>query len=109
MNKLNAKLRLLRIKHNMTQQQVAQRLNCSVPAYSKLETGATDITGSRLIQLASIYNCGIDNIFTFGEPVDDSVERKIAELLNALREAKEELANMQQKIIKLYEEKYGAS
>jgi transcriptional regulator with XRE-family HTH domain len=109
MNKLNAKLRLLRIKHNMTQQQVAQRLNCSVPAYSKLETGATDITGSRLIQLASIYNCGIDKIFTFGEPVDDSVERKIAELLNALREAKEELANMQQKIIKLYEEKYGAS
>ncbi|MGN7205340.1 helix-turn-helix domain-containing protein [Pedobacter sp. SAFR-022] len=109
MTKLHAKLRLLRVKHNMTQQQVAVKLNCSVPAYSKLETGATDVTGSRLIQLAAIYNCGIDKIFTFGEPLDDSVERKIAELINELRKSKEELANLQHKIIKLYEEKYGTS
>lgn len=93
----------------MTQQQVALQLNCSVPAYSKLETGATDVTGSRLMQLAAVYNCAIGEIFKFGEPVDDSAERRIAELIKELRSSKEELANLQNKIIKLYEEKYGAS
>ena len=93
----------------MTQQQVAAQLNCSVPAYSKLETGATDVTGSRLMQLAAIYQCGIAEIFLFGEPRDDSSERKIEELIKELRKAKEDLANLQNKVIKLYEEKYGSS
>lgn len=109
MNTLHAKLKQLRIKHNMTQQQVALQLNCSVPAYSKLETGATDVTGSRLIQLAAIYKCQLPQIFLIGEPRDDSAERKIEELMKELRKSKEELAILQNKVIKLYEEKYGSA
>ena len=109
MSKLHAKLKQLRVKHNMTQQQVAMQLNCSVPAYSKLETGATDVTGTRLLQLALIYQCNIADIFMIGEPQDDSAERRIEELLIELSKSKQELANLQNKIIKLYEEKYRSA
>lgn len=91
----------------MTQQQVALRLNCSVPAYSKLETGATDVTGTRILQLASIYGIRPADIFLFNEPVDDSAQLKIAELSRQQAESISIVADLQRKLIGMYEDRNG--
>lgn len=101
--KIHLKLKGLRLHNGMTQQQVAVRLNCSVPAYSKLETGATDVTGTRLLQLAAIYGIRPADVFLFNEPVDDSAQRKIAELTRQQAESTRIVADLQRKVISFYE------
>lgn len=107
MVKIHVKLKGLRLNNGMTQQQVALRLNCSVPAYSKLETGATDVTGTRIIQLAAIYGIHPADIFLFNEPVDDSAQRKIAELSRQQAESISIVAELQRKLIGMYEDRNG--
>jgi transcriptional regulator with XRE-family HTH domain len=100
------KLKLLRQKHGLTQIQVSNKLNCSVPAYSKMETGSTDITDYRLRQLAELYKLRVSEIYNFGEPEDEAKQV----LINQLKEdsdAKSSLIlTLQRKVIQLYEEKY---
>ena len=100
------KLRMLRIKHGLTQLQVAEKLNCSVPAYSKLETGATDVTDTRLVQLAALYNTTVAEIYQYGEPVDDSAERKIEQLMLQIAKHGDVVLNLQRKLIEMYEDKH---
>lgn len=107
MMKIHLKLKGLRVHNGMTQQQVALRLNCSVPAYSKLETGATDVTGTRLLQLAAVYGIRPADIFLFNEPVDDSAQRKIAELSRQQAENIRIVADLQRKLIGMYEDRNG--
>lgn len=107
MIKINVNLKGLRLQNGMTQQQIASRLNCSVPAYSKLETGATDVTGTRLLQLAAIYGIHPSAIFLFNEPVDDSAQRKIAELSRQQSEHIRTVAELQRKLINWYERGNG--
>ncbi|MBB5438814.1 transcriptional regulator with XRE-family HTH domain [Pedobacter sp. AK017] len=51
---IGQKLRVLRKNRNWMQRDVAERLNISVPAYSKIECAQTEVTVSRLKQLALI-------------------------------------------------------
>jgi transcriptional regulator with XRE-family HTH domain len=107
MTKIHVQLKGLRLKHGMTQQQIAGLLNCSVPAYSKLETGATDVTGTRITQLAAIYGIHPADIHRFGEPVDDSLKRILAELREQHEEDLRSVAALQRKLISFYEGRNG--
>lgn len=107
MVKIHVQLKGLRLKYGKTQQQIAVMLNCSVPAYSKLETGATDVTGTRLTQLAAIYGIHPSDIHRFGEPVDDSMQRTIAELIRQHEEDQRTVAELQRKLISFYEGRNG--
>ena len=54
-NYLSENLRLLRMRMKYTQQQVADFLKISQPAYVKYENGATDVSMENLERLASLY------------------------------------------------------
>ena len=99
-------IKYLRMKHGFTQQQVADKLNCSVPAYSKLETGATDVTHSRLRQLSGVYNMMIYQIYQHAEPVDNSLVEKNKQLTEKVQEQQATISTLQKKIIELYEDKH---
>ncbi len=53
--KIGNKLRLLRTEKGLRQEDMAEKLNLSVSAYAKLERGETDITLSRIEQIAGYY------------------------------------------------------
>ncbi len=101
--KINAKLKSLRLQHGLTQQQVAQKLHCSVPAYSKVETGATDITGERLLLLAEIYGIPVWEILKVGEQIEDEAGKTIEDLTERVRAGQEAIASLQGKLIFMYE------
>jgi transcriptional regulator with XRE-family HTH domain len=51
MQDLGRKIKLMRQQNGWSQGDVAKRLDISVPAFSKIETGVTDINLSRLEQI----------------------------------------------------------
>lgn len=50
----------LRIDHDMTQQQIADLLECKREVYRRYEKGIREIPIWALIKLAKYYNCSVD-------------------------------------------------
>lgn len=55
-----ARLKNLREDNDLTQKQLAARLQCSQRTYSDYETGKVGISAEILVRLANIYNTSID-------------------------------------------------
>ncbi|TDO20068.1 helix-turn-helix domain-containing protein [Pedobacter duraquae] len=107
MGPICSKLKLLRLQHQFTQVQIAEKLNCSIPAYSKMETGSTDVNTARLYQIAAVYNIDVYEIFLAGEDFKHDYMERITALQAELNVKKDEIFSMQQKLIRLYESERG--
>jgi transcriptional regulator with XRE-family HTH domain len=86
-----------------SQNEMANRLNISVPAYSKIETGLTDVRLSRLEQLAQLFNCHMGQLLTIdgiclGDITEFEATRK------KLIEREVELMLLQKRVIQLYQQ-----
>ncbi|ASU35243.1 helix-turn-helix domain-containing protein [Mucilaginibacter xinganensis] len=97
-------IRAIRHQRGWSQEEVANRLGISIPAFSKIETGVTDINLSRLEQIANIYEVNVINLLALdAEGTEPQVSHlTIAQKKIVDREA--EIANLQRKVILLYEE-----
>ena len=97
-------IRTLRHQRGWSQEDVANRLGISIPAFSKIETGVTDINLSRLEQIANIYEVNVVQLFALDvEEAEPQLSNlNIAQKKISDREA--EIANLQRKVILLYEE-----
>ncbi|MDB5286488.1 MAG: transcriptional regulator [Mucilaginibacter sp.] len=98
-------IRTLRHQHNWSQEDVANRLGISIPAFSKIETGVTDINLSRLEQIANIFEVSVVNILSLEyveQPNIQNTSLNITQKKLVDREA--EIVNLQRKVILLYEE-----
>lgn len=54
------RLRDLREDNDMTQKQLARKLNMSQTGYSKYETGENDVPTRVLLELADLYHTSVD-------------------------------------------------
>ncbi len=104
MNALGKKIRLLRHQRGWSQEDVARQLDISIPAFSKIETGITDVNLSRLDQISRLFGLTVVQLLA----TDDSDEEKayVAELSAANRKLQErnaEVIDLQKKVIELYE------
>ncbi|MDQ7947660.1 MAG: helix-turn-helix transcriptional regulator [Pedobacter sp.] len=86
MNLLGQKIKKLRQEKNVNQASIAKEMGISLPAYSKIETGKTDVNISRLEQLASIHKIDIGEFFCDG-------------LKEQLKEKDEQIAILKDKLI----------
>ena len=97
-------IRTLRHKRGWSQEEVANRLGISIPAFSKIETGVTDINLSRLEQIANIYEVNVVNLLSLEI---EEAEPQVSNLTIAqkkINDREAEIANLQRKVILLYEE-----
>ena len=78
MKTLGKKIRLLRHQKGWSQEDVAKRLDISIPAFSKIETGITDINLSRLEQISNLFEMTVVQLLTFNESEQKKVEAFIA-------------------------------
>lgn len=105
MKTLGKKIRLLRHQKGWSQEDVAKRLNISIPAFSKIETGITDINLSRLEQIARLFEMTVVALLTFNETEQQAQFTSELEAVNKrLREREREVIELQKKIIELYED-----
>lgn len=105
MKTLGKKIRLLRHQKGWSQEEVARRLEISIPAFSKIETGITDINVSRLEQVAKLFDMNVVQLLTYNEEEGLPVYSSQLENLNQkLVERDQEVIELQKKVIELYEE-----
>ncbi|HEX8609326.1 MAG TPA: helix-turn-helix transcriptional regulator [Pedobacter sp.] len=105
MNTIGKNIRQLRQKKSWSQGEVAKRLSISIPAFSKIETGITDINISRLDQIATLFEVStMDIISKEGENPQSLNSEEINKLKEKLSQREEEIIKLQKKVIDLYEE-----
>jgi len=105
MKTLGKKIRLLRHQKGWSQEDVAKRLDISIPAFSKIETGITDINLSRLEQISKLFEMTVVQLLTYND--NEQQEKYVSELENIskrLQEREAEVIELQKKIIDLFEE-----
>jgi transcriptional regulator with XRE-family HTH domain len=97
-------IKTLRIKRQWTQKNVADRVGISIPAYSKIETGFTNINLSRLVQIADVFKVDLVSLFlTKGQSRPEKKGNDYA-LQEKLLNQEAEISNLQRKLIELYED-----
>jgi transcriptional regulator with XRE-family HTH domain len=100
-------IRTLRHQHGWSQEDIANRLGISIPAFSKIETGVTDVNLSRLEQIANIYEVSLIQLF---EAYNEQSEPQILNdsiIQNKFNNQETEIVSLQRKVIELYEELRG--
>ena len=97
-------IRILRHQHGWSQEDVAKRLGISIPAFSKIETGVTDINLSRLEQIANIYEIDVVQLLSLNMEEAEPEPSSLSILQKKLNDRESEIANLQRKVILLYEE-----
>ncbi|WP_354330223.1 helix-turn-helix transcriptional regulator [Pedobacter sp. CG_S7] len=105
MNYIGKNIRRLRQNKGWSQSQVAAQLKISVPAFSKIETGITDINISRLIQIAALFNVPTTGILAedTGSP-DIAKTNELNDIKAKLHDRDEEVNELQKRLINMYEE-----
>lgn len=105
MKTLGKKIRLLRHQKGWSQEEVAKRLDISIPAFSKIETGITDINLSRLEQIAVLFEMSVVQLLTYNEVDQDQKNASELESINKkLMDRETEVIDLQKKVIELFEE-----
>jgi len=99
-------IRNLRQQYGWSQGDIANRLGISVPAFSKIETGVTDVNLSRLEQIASVFSVPLVKLLddNHQEQEDDSQQQEVDAVVQRLMCRENEISALQKKVIVLYEE-----
>jgi len=105
MNTIGNNIKRLRQKMGWSQGQAAKKLNISIPAFSKIETGLTEINIKRLHQIAELFKVSTVDILS---KQDEHPMLMDAEKINGLKarisEKEGEIIKLQKRIIELFEE-----
>ena len=104
MNSIGKNIKWLRQSRNWSQEQVATKLGITAPAFSKIESGFTDINFSRLDQIAQLFGLSAVELITYHNQEEQKKYNSELQQLKdklALREA--EIIELQKKVISLLE------
>ncbi|MDB5153805.1 MAG: helix-turn-helix transcriptional regulator [Mucilaginibacter sp.] len=105
MKALGKKIRLLRHQKGWSQEDVAKKLDISIPAFSKIETGITDINLSRLEQISVLFDMTVVQLLTFNdEEQDQKFINELEVVSKKLMDRDAEVIDLQKKVIELFEE-----
>jgi transcriptional regulator with XRE-family HTH domain len=105
MKTLGKKIRLLRHQKGWSQEDVAKRLDISIPAFSKIETGITDVNLSRLEQISTLFEMSVVQLLTFNDTEQQEKYNSDLEVLaKKVQDRETEVIELQKKVIELYEE-----
>ncbi|MBB6502388.1 helix-turn-helix domain-containing protein [Pedobacter cryoconitis] len=98
---IGKKLRAIRSTHCISQKIVADQLGISVTAYSKIETGITDVSFNKVQQIADIYGVSMVDLLRIGEK--NSKDEQYPDLKKQLDDLNTRYNDQQKKMIELYE------
>lgn len=105
MNIIGRNIRQLRQKNGWSQGEVASKLKISIPAFSKIETGITDINISRLDQIAKLFDVSTLQIISKDpENLHSGSFTEVNLLRERIASQEDEIIKLQKKVIDLYEE-----
>lgn len=105
MDPISKNIKSFRQKHGWSQKQMAEQLKISIPAFSKIENGITDVNINRLMQIAVILDTTLmDLMAKEGESPQILHNQRVKQLKIKLAKKEEELIELQKKVIELYDQ-----
>lgn len=87
------KLREIRKSKNMTQQEVAEKLNCDVTTYARYEIGDRNPPLEILIRLSELFDVSLDFLVGRQGYYETNLTRKERAILSAFKDADERATN----------------
>lgn len=100
-NLTGRKIKSLRQKMGKNQSYIAEILGVSVPAFSKIESGVTDLSLSRLKQIGRVFGVSVTSLLE-DDPKEEEKDQLIVQLQHDLKKASEEIISLQRKLINFY-------
>jgi transcriptional regulator with XRE-family HTH domain len=102
-------IKAMRYDFGWTQKDLAESIGISIPAFSKIESGFTDINLSRLEQIADAFGISLVQLLTAGndeKAANSQVGPPISYVQKKIDICEKEISVLQRKVIELYEELY---
>ncbi|TCC96251.1 helix-turn-helix domain-containing protein [Pedobacter hiemivivus] len=103
MSDVSKNIKTLRKKNGWSQRQAAEQLNISVPAFSKIETGITDLNISRLNQIARLFKVSPMQLMAVDEDPQVLHALNVGQLKKQIAKKEAEVIQLQDEIIALFE------
>ena len=75
MKTIAEKIRLLRLQHGLSQENLADTLSISTTAYGDIERGKTDLTLSRLHQIAEVFKINVAVLLGEATPLQRELQQ----------------------------------
>lgn len=100
MNTIGEKIRYFRKLKGLSQEDLAHELDISLTAYSKIERNITDISFSRLTQIANVLKVSLLDVL-IADKNYNTLKDEIQQLKLTLAEKNQEIINLQAQIILL--------
>lgn len=95
---------------SLTQEDVAERLNLNTESYGRIERGVTPLTVSRLVKLATLFQCGIDELVLETSTGLTGQAQYIANMLDGVSSSdRDEIVKIVEKICALSHKKHMKS
>ncbi|WP_256005365.1 MULTISPECIES: helix-turn-helix domain-containing protein [Pedobacter] len=104
MKTLGEKFKILRQRKGVNQKAMADLLDISIPAYSKLETSITDPNFSRINQIAEVHNITLRQLLDVGEEDANEQTVLVDQLKSRIAELESTVIRLQGKLIELYDQ-----
>ncbi len=108
--KVAEKIRLARLAKNLSQQNMADELNITVAAYSNIERGITDISVTRLYQIAGILELFIEELLfvetsiaeeTRDQNIHSNISQQLYMLIQEVQSLKSKTEQLEEEITRL--------
>ncbi|MFM7683592.1 MAG: helix-turn-helix domain-containing protein [Bacteroidota bacterium] len=107
--KIAERIRIARVSRNFSQQNMADELGLTVAAYSNIERGVTDISVTRLTQIAGLLDLNPKDFFkdemtnAFGELINNDnqslnlISQQLYMLIQQVQQLQDRLEKIEQK------------
>ena len=105
MHNFTKNIKQLRQEKGWSQGDFAEKLGISVPAFSKIENGITDVNLSRMEDIAKMLGMSLVGFLSFGSPlVKNNEVNELPDQGKSNRLHTEQILNLQKQVIALHEE-----
>ncbi len=104
MFEIGKKIKTLRQQRGWSQSHIADLLSISVPAFSKIESDITDLSISRLKQIADVFNMPVVEMISDQADPSQSLLDELQEAKNTIAAQGTKINHLQEYIITLYEQ-----
>lgn len=101
MKDIGHKIKMLRVMKQKKQREIAVILNLSIPAYSKIENGKTDINTARLQQISAYFE--VTPAWFFEEHTE--IDRKKQDHEIEIRKLEKMISELRDKLVRCMEQK----
>jgi len=102
MNDIYIKIKSIRLKKGLKQDEIAAKLKMTQSNYARLERGLTQITFERLEELAGVFEMSVESILNFEEATDFKEDAKY--YYTEYKKALKKIENLEKNITELEED-----